>query len=126
MTLALRDAGIDPADVVSVNAHATSTPTGDVAEAAAIRAALGDHALVSAPKSMLGHLLGAAGAVETIATVLSVRDGVVPVTRNLEDLDDGVELDVVSVEPRRLPVPVAVNNAFGFGGHNVALVVRQV
>ena len=126
MTLALRDAGLGPADVVHVNAHATSTPTGDVAEAAAIRAALGDHALVSAPKSMLGHLLGAAGAVETIATVLSVRDGVVPVTRNLEDLDDDVDLDVVSVEPRRLPVPVAVNNAFGFGGHNVALVVRQV
>jgi 3-oxoacyl-[acyl-carrier-protein] synthase II len=124
--LALRDAGLAPADVVHVNAHATSTPTGDVAEAAAIRAALGDHALVSAPKSMLGHLLGAAGAVETIATVLSVRDGVVPVTRNLEDLDDGVELDVVSVEPRRQPVPVAVNNAFGFGGHNVALVVREV
>ncbi|HST66325.1 MAG TPA: beta-ketoacyl-ACP synthase II, partial [Mycobacteriales bacterium] len=97
--LALRDAGVDPADVVHVNAHATSTPTGDVAEAAAIRAALGDRALVSAPKSMLGHLLGAAGAVETIATVLSVRDGVVPVTRNLEDLDDDVELDVVSVEP---------------------------
>ncbi len=126
ITLALRDAGVSPADVVHVNAHATSTPTGDVAEAAAIRAALGDHALVSAPKSMLGHLLGAAGAVETIATVLSVRDGVVPVTRNLEDLDDGVELDVVSVEPRRQPVPVAVNNAFGFGGHNVALVVRKV
>lgn len=126
ITLALRDAGLTPADVVHVNAHATSTPTGDVAEAAAIRAALSDHVLVSAPKSMLGHLLGAAGAVETIATVLSVRDGVVPVTRNLEDLDDGVDLDVVSVEPRRLPVPVAVNNAFGFGGHNVALVVRQV
>jgi 3-oxoacyl-[acyl-carrier-protein] synthase II len=126
IALALRDAGLTAADVVHVNAHATSTPTGDVAEAAAIRAALGDHVLVSAPKSMLGHLLGAAGAVETIATVLSVRDGVIPVTRNLEDLDDGVELDVVSVEPRRLPVPVAVNNAFGFGGHNVALVVRQV
>ena len=126
MTLALRDAGVDPAEVVSVNAHATSTPTGDVAEAIAINAAIGGHALVTAPKSMLGHLLGAAGAVETIATVLSVRDGVVPITRNLEDLDDDVELDVVSVEARRLPVPVAVNNAFGFGGHNVALVVREV
>ena len=126
MTLALRDAGVDPAEVVTVNAHATSTPTGDVAEAIAINAAIGDHALVTAPKSMLGHLLGAAGSVETIATVLSVRDGVVPITRNLDDLDDGVQLDVVSVEPRRLPVPVAVNNAFGFGGHNVALVVRKV
>jgi 3-oxoacyl-[acyl-carrier-protein] synthase II len=126
MTLALRDAAVDPAEVVLVNAHATSTPTGDVAEAVAIGAAIGDNALVTAPKSMLGHLLGAAGAVETIATVLSVWDGVVPITRNLDDLDDGVQLDVVSVEPRRLPVPVAVNNAFGFGGHNVALVVRKV
>jgi 3-oxoacyl-[acyl-carrier-protein] synthase II len=126
ITLALRDAGVEPADVAHVNAHATSTPTGDIAEALAIRAAIGDHALVSAPKSMLGHLLGASGAVETIATVLSVRDGVVPVTRNLEDLDDGVELDVVTVEPRRMPVPVAVNDSFGFGGHNVALVVRKV
>jgi 3-oxoacyl-[acyl-carrier-protein] synthase II len=126
ITLALRDAGVEPADVAHVNAHATSTPTGDLAEALAIRAAIGDHALVSAPKSMLGHLLGASGAVETIATVLSVRDGVVPMTRNLEDLDDGVELDVVTVEPRRMPVPVAVNDSFGFGGHNVALVVRKV
>jgi 3-oxoacyl-[acyl-carrier-protein] synthase II len=126
ITLALRDAGVEPADVAHVNAHATSTPTGDLAEALAIRAAIGDHALVSAPKSMLGHLLGASGAVETIATVLSVRDGVVPMTRNLEDLDDGVELDVVTVEPRRMPIPVAVNDSFGFGGHNVALVVRKV
>ena len=97
-----------------------------MAEAVAIAAAVGDHPLVTAPKSMLGHLLGAAGAVETIATVLSVRDGVVPITRNLDDLDDGVQLDVVSVEPRRQPVPVAINNSFGFGGHNVALVVRKV
>ena len=89
------------------------------------RLAVGEHPLVTAPKSMLGHLLGAAGAVETIATILSVRDGVVPVTRNLEDLDDGVELDVVSVEAARVPVPVAVNDAFGFGGHNVALVVTR-
>ncbi|CAA9253992.1 MAG: 3-oxoacyl-[acyl-carrier-protein] synthase, KASII [uncultured Corynebacteriales bacterium] len=126
ITLAMRDAGVEPADVVHVNAHATSTPSGDVAEAAAIRAAVGDHPLVTAPKSMLGHLLGAAGAVETIATVLSVRDSIVPITRNLEDLDDGVELRVVTVEPKRMPVPVAVNDAFGFGGHNVALVVRKV
>jgi 3-oxoacyl-[acyl-carrier-protein] synthase II len=112
ITLALRDAGVDPADVVHVNAHATSTPSGDVAEALAIRAAVGDHALVSAPKSMLGHLLGAAGAVEAR-------------TRNLDDLDDGVDLEIVSVENRRLPVPVAVNDAFGFGGHNVALVVTR-
>ncbi len=95
ITLALRDADLSAADVVHVNAHATSTPVGDVAEALAIRTAIGDHPLLTAPKSMMGHLLGAAGAVETIATVLSVRDGIVPVTRNLDDLDDGVQLEVV-------------------------------
>jgi 3-oxoacyl-[acyl-carrier-protein] synthase II len=129
MLAALKNAGMNPSDVQYVNAHGTSTPLGDANETAALKAAFGDHAYklaVNSTKSMLGHLLGAAGAVETIATVLSVRDGVVPVTRNLDDLDDGVQLDVVSVEPRRRPVPVAVNNAFGFGGHNVALVVRKV
>jgi 3-oxoacyl-[acyl-carrier-protein] synthase II len=125
ITLAVQDAGLTAADVVHVNAHATSTPVGDVAEAKAVRAAIGDHPLVSAPKSMLGHLLGAAGAVETIATVLSVRDDVIPPTRNLEDLDDNVELDIVRVEPRRIPVPAAVNDAFGFGGHNVAVAVQK-
>jgi 3-oxoacyl-[acyl-carrier-protein] synthase II len=125
ITLALRDAELSREDVTHVNAHATSTPMGDMAEALAVRMAIGDHPIITAPKSMMGHLLGAAGAVETIATVLSVRDDVVPVTRNLDDLDDGVQLDVVSVEPRRLPVPAAVNDAFGFGGHNVAVVVRK-
>ncbi len=125
ITLALRDADLTAADVAHVNAHATSTPVGDVAEALAVRTAIGDHPLITAPKSMLGHLLGAAGAVETIATVLSVRDDVVPATRNLDDLDDGVQLDVARLEPRRLPVPVAVNDAFGFGGHNVAIAVRK-
>ena len=90
ISLALRDGGLDRADVMHVNAHATSTPVGDVAEAKAIRAAIGDHPLITAPKSMLGHLLGAAGAVESIATVLTVRDDVVPLTRNLDDLDDEV------------------------------------
>jgi 3-oxoacyl-[acyl-carrier-protein] synthase II len=125
ITAAVRDAGLTAADIVHVNAHATSTPVGDVAEAKAIRAALGDHPVLSAPKSMLGHLLGAAGAVEAIATVLTVRDGVIPVTRNLDDPDDEVELDVVRMQPRTMPVPAAVNDAFGFGGHNVALVIRS-
>jgi 3-oxoacyl-[acyl-carrier-protein] synthase II len=125
ITLALRDAELDRADVAHVNAHATSTPVGDLAEAKAVRSALGEHPLLTAPKSMIGHLLGAAGAVEAIATVLSVRDDVVPFTRNLDDLDDGVELDVVRVEPRRTAVPAAVNDAFGFGGHNVAVAVRK-
>jgi 3-oxoacyl-[acyl-carrier-protein] synthase II len=122
---AVQDAGLSVTDIVHVNAHATSTPVGDVAEAKAIRAALGDHPILSAPKSMLGHLLGAAGAVEAIATVLTVRDGVIPVTRNLDDPDDEVELDVVRMQPRTMPVPAAVNDAFGFGGHNVAIVIRS-
>jgi 3-oxoacyl-[acyl-carrier-protein] synthase II len=126
ITAAVRDAGLTPADIVHVNAHATSTPVGDVAEAKAIRAAIGDHPVISAPKSMLGHLLGAAGAVEAIATLLSVRDGIIPITRNLDDLDDEVELDVVRVTPRQMQVPAAVTDAFGFGGHNVALVIRRV
>ncbi|MFL6128854.1 MAG: beta-ketoacyl-[acyl-carrier-protein] synthase family protein [Mycobacteriales bacterium] len=125
ISIALRDADLSPGDVAHVNAHATSTPVGDVAEALAIRTSIGDHPLLTAPKSMLGHQLGAAGAVETIATVLTVHNDIVPVTRNLDDLDDDVQLDVVSVEPRRLPVPAAVNDAFGFGGHNVAVVVRK-
>ncbi len=123
--VAVRDAGLTAADIVHVNAHATSTPAGDIAEARAIRAAIGDHPVVTATKSMPGHLLGAAGAVESIATVLSVREGVVPITRNLDDLDDEVELDVVRMSPRRLAMPAAINNSFGFGGHNVALAIRK-
>jgi 3-oxoacyl-[acyl-carrier-protein] synthase II len=125
IVVAVRDAGLTAADIVHVNAHATSTPPGDIAEARAIRAAIGGHPVVTAPKSMLGHLLGAAGAVEAITTVLSVRDGIVPITRNLDDLDDEVELDVVRMSPRRMSVPAAINNAFGFGGHNVALAIRK-
>jgi len=123
---AVRDADLTPADIVHVNAHATATAVGDLAEAKAIRAALGEHPVVTAPKSMLGHLIGAAGAVETIATILAVRDDVIPATRNLDDPDQGVEVDLVRMTPRRMPVPAAVNDAFGFGGHNVAVAVRKV
>lgn len=119
---ALRTAGLDPADVGHVNCHATSTPVGDVAEAAAIRAAIGEHPVLTAPKGALGHLLGAAGAVESIAAMLSVREGIIPPTLNLERLDDGVQLDVVAGEARKVELSAAVNDAFGFGGHNVALV----
>jgi 3-oxoacyl-[acyl-carrier-protein] synthase II len=122
---AVRDGDLARADVVHINAHATSTPVGDVAEARAIYAALGSHPVISAPKSMLGHLLGAAGAVEAIATVLSVRDDIIPITRNLDDPDDEVELDVVRLTPRRMTVTAAINDAFGFGGHNVALAIRK-
>ncbi|MGY1786420.1 beta-ketoacyl-[acyl-carrier-protein] synthase family protein [Geodermatophilus sp. SYSU D00698] len=122
---ALRDAGVDPADVGHVNAHATSTPVGDTAEAAAIRSAVGDHALVTATKSQTGHLLGAAGALESVFTILALREQVVPATANLDDPDDDAAvqaLDIVRREPRQASLTAAVNDSFGFGGHNIALV----
>jgi len=118
---AVRSAGLDPADVGHVNAHATSTVVGDIPEAIAIRAALGDHPVLTGPKGALGHLLGAAGAVEAIATVLTLRHGLVPPTANLERLDPAVGLDVVAGRPRRLETAAAVTDSFGFGGHNIAL-----
>ncbi len=131
MRLAVEAAGATPDDVVHINAHATSTPVGDVAEAEAIRKALGDAAdrlCVSGTKSMTGHLLGAAGAVEAIATILALKDRKAPPTTNLEDPDDDVRLDVVRGEPRALADGelLALNNSFGFGGHNVALAIRSV
>ncbi|MFL6145471.1 MAG: beta-ketoacyl-[acyl-carrier-protein] synthase family protein [Labedaea sp.] len=118
---ALRSGGVDPVDVGHVNCHATATPVGDVAETVAVRKAIGDHPVLTAPKSSFGHLLGAAGAVEAIITVLSIHDGVVPATLNLDDLDPKVLLDVVAGEPRKIELTAAVNDSFGFGGHNVAL-----
>jgi 3-oxoacyl-[acyl-carrier-protein] synthase II len=124
---ALESADLAPSDVTHINAHATSTPAGDVAEAKAIREVFGaaaDSVIVSAPKSTFGHLLGAAGAVEAIATLLSVTQHIVPPTLNLEDKDDEVDLDVVTVDPRPLRAGPAISNAFGFGGHNVVLVIK--
>ncbi|MFD8498110.1 beta-ketoacyl-[acyl-carrier-protein] synthase family protein [Amycolatopsis sp. NPDC059657] len=121
ISAALRTAGLDPKDVGHVNAHATSTPAGDVGETVAIRKAIGEHPLLSAPKGNLGHLLGAAGAVEAIATVLSIKEGVIPATLNLENQDPGVVQEVVSGEPRKVDLKAAVSDSFGFGGHNVAL-----
>jgi 3-oxoacyl-[acyl-carrier-protein] synthase II len=120
---ALRTAGLEPSDVGHVNCHATSTPVGDVAETVAVRKAIGDHPVLTAPKGSLGHLLGAAGAVEAIATILAVREGLVPPTANLHDLDDDVELDIVGGEARKVTLDAAINDSFGFGGHNVALAV---
>jgi len=122
---AVADGGLSPVDIGHVNAHATSTPVGDTAEAAAILAALGGHPVVTSTKSVTGHLLGAAGAVEAIATVLAVRDGVIPPTLNLEDPDDAVTLDVVRVSPRQVALSAALNDSFGFGGHDVALAFRR-
>lgn len=121
---ALRSGDLAPEDVRQVNAHATSTPIGDVAEARALRLALGaaaDGAAVTGTKSMTGHLLGAAGAVEAVVTVLALREGLVPATRNLDALDDEVDLDVVTIDPRRVRGGVALSNSFGFGGHDVCL-----
>jgi 3-oxoacyl-[acyl-carrier-protein] synthase II len=122
---ALADAGLAKTDIRHVNAHATSTPAGDVSEIRVVRAALGDHPVLTSTKSMTGHLLGAAGAVESIATILAIRDGIVPPTINLDDPDDGVDLDVAAHKARQLDIPAALNNSFGFGGHNVALIFTR-
>ncbi|WP_367131087.1 beta-ketoacyl synthase [Saccharothrix sp. HUAS TT1] len=125
ITKAIRTAGVDPADVGHVNCHATSTPVGDVIEPQAVRRAIGEHAVLTAPKGNHGHLLGASGAVEAITTLLSVRDGIVPPTLNLQEQDPRVQLEVVTGEPRKIDLIAAVNNSFGFGGHNVSLVFTQ-
>jgi len=125
---ALADAGLSPGQVVHVNAHATSTPAGDVVEAQAIASALGDAApgvVVSATKSMTGHLLGGAGAVESVAAILALRDRMAPPTVNLEDPDDDAGLTISSspqeLKPRGDEPMAVLNNSFGFGGANVAL-----
>ena len=121
MTRSIELAGLTPGDIDHVNAHATATKVGDVAEARAINRAVGNAAAVYAPKSALGHSVGAAGAVESILTVLALRDGVIPPTLNLQNLDPEVDLDVVAGEPRSGDYRYAISNSFGFGGHNVAL-----
>lgn len=131
MRLALADGGLTGRDVVHVNAHATSTPVGDGVEAKAIRRMLGgdaDHAVVSATKSMTGHLLGGAGALETIFTVLALHHRLAPPTINVTQMDADIEIDLVRDVPRELPTGriAAINNSFGFGGHNVALLVSSV
>ncbi|MET8040294.1 beta-ketoacyl-ACP synthase II [Micromonospora sp. NPDC005215] len=122
---AIADAGVAKRDIVHVNAHATSTPVGDMLEIGGLHKALGDHPVLSATKSMTGHLLGAAGALESIATILAIRDGVVPPTINLDDPEPGLTLDVAAHKARHMEIPAALNNAFGFGGHNVALVFAR-
>ncbi|MFE2432085.1 beta-ketoacyl-[acyl-carrier-protein] synthase family protein [Streptomyces sp. NPDC059373] len=122
---------IKPAEIVHLNAHATSTPQGDVAEVKALRKVLGDdldHVAISATKSMTGHLLGGAGGIETVSTVLALHNRLAPPTINLTDLDDEIEPGLVSPEARPLPEGpvVALNNSFGFGGHNVVLGFRTV
>lgn len=128
MEMALRTAEVDPADVDYLNMHGTSTPLGDVAETKAIKAVFGEHAYdmsLSSTKSMTGHLLGAAGAVEAVASVLAIRNDLVPPTINFETPDPECDLDYTFNEPRERSVNVALSNAFGFGGHNTCLVFRK-
>jgi len=128
MRNALQDAGLNPQDVDYVNAHGTSTPVGDVAETMAIHKAFGSHArylAVSSTKSMTGHLLGAAGGIEAIFSVLSMRDNVLPPTINLDLQDPDCDLDYVPNNAREMTVDVAMSNSFGFGGHNAVVVVQK-
>ena len=128
MRRALRSADLPPEAIGYVNAHGTSTPTGDVSETKAIRLAFGEHAdrlAVSSTKSMIGHLFGAAGAVEGIATVLAVRDGILPPTINQTDPDPACDLDYVPNKARKADVDAAMSNGFGFGGHNAVVVFRR-
>ncbi len=126
MTAAIEDAEIDPGDIDYINAHGTSTPANDSTETAAIKLALGEEAArrvaISSTKSMTGHTLGGAGAVEAVASVLAIRDGIVPPTINLTNPDPECDLDYVPNQARVMEVDTVMSNSFGFGGHNVALI----
>jgi 3-oxoacyl-[acyl-carrier-protein] synthase II len=128
MSAALRDAGINADEVQYINAHGTSTSAGDKAEVAAVKSVFGDHAhklSVSSTKSMTGHLLGAAGAVEAIFCVLALRDQVAPPTINLDEPDEGCDLDFVAHQAKAMPIEIALSNSFGFGGTNGSLLFRR-
>ena len=129
MELAMNDAGINADDIDYVNAHGTSTPAGDVAETNAVKKALGDHAsniVVSSTKSMTGHLLGAAGGIEAVFSVMSVKDQVVPPTINLENPGEGCDLDYAPNAARDLKIDYALSNSFGFGGTNGTLIFKKL
>ena len=128
VTMALDEAGLRPSDVDYVNAHGTATEAGDLAETKALKVALGEHArsvAISSNKSMIGHCLGASGAIEAVATVLTIVNNVVPPTINLTDQDPQCDLDYVPLRARAQQVDVALSNSFGFGGHDVTLVFRR-
>jgi len=128
MKMAIRDAGIDASEVDYINAHGTSTPVGDRSETIAIKRALGDHAskvAVSSTKSMTGHLLGAAGGVEAVICGLTLKNGVIPPTINLEHPDPECDLDYVPNVARQADVKVAMSNSFGFGGHNATIILKK-
>jgi 3-oxoacyl-[acyl-carrier-protein] synthase II len=124
MSLCLKDAGLTPESVSYINAHGTSTPINDPTETAAIKTALGDHAYkiaVSSTKSMTGHLLGGAGGIEGVASALAIHHGIIPPTINLENPEEGCDLDYVAHVSRAADLNVVLSNSFGFGGHNVTL-----
>ncbi len=128
MIKALQDAGIKPEDVDYINAHGTSTPVGDKGESQAIKTAFGEHAYklaVSSTKSMTGHLLGAAGAVEAVICALTIQHGKIAPTINIDEQDPECDLDYVPNTPREAKVNIAVNNSFGFGGHNATIVLKK-
>lgn len=128
MNKALKDAGIEPSDIDYINAHGTSTPVGDKSETTAIKKVFGDHAYklaVSSTKSMTGHLLGAAGGVEAVIVGLTLRNGEIPPTANLDNQDPELDLDYVPNKPRKADVKIALSNSFGFGGHNATIIMRK-
>ncbi|MCC2639351.1 MAG: 3-oxoacyl-ACP synthase [Moraxellaceae bacterium] len=129
MRNALNDAGLNGDEIDYVNAHGTSTPAGDIAESQAIEGVFGPHArrlAISSTKSMVGHLLGAAGAIEAIFSILAIRDGVAPPTINLDNPDPGCTLDYVPHQARSMKIDVALSNSFGFGGTNGSLIFRRI
>ena len=129
MNHALKDAGLNASDVDYINAHGTSTPAGDVAETNAIKLAMGNHSsnvAVSSTKSMTGHLLGAAGGIEAIFSVLAIRDQILPPTINLDNQDPNCDLDYVANTARDAQINVAMSNSFGFGGTNGTLIFKKI
>jgi 3-oxoacyl-[acyl-carrier-protein] synthase II len=129
MTMALKDAGINPEDIDYINTHGTSTPAGDVAETEAVKRAFGDHAYkmaISSTKSMTGHMLGAAGGVEAVISTLILRDQVIPPTINLDNPDPKCDLDYVPNTARDMKMDTVLSNSFGFGGTNGTLVFRKI
>ena len=127
MKIALRQARVDPTEVDHINAHGTATPLGDIAETRAIKQVFGDHApkiAITSTKGAIGHLLGASGGVELIATIMAMQHSVVPPTINLDNPDPACDLDYVPNEARDLKVRVALSNSFGFGGHNATVCIK--
>jgi 3-oxoacyl-[acyl-carrier-protein] synthase II len=130
MNRCLKDAGVNTDDIDYINTHGTSTQLGDLAETGAIKKVFGSYAkeglVVSSTKGATGHMLGASGGVEAIASILAIKNGVVPPTLNLEDPDDGCDLDYCALTPREMNVDIAMSNSFGFGGHNACIMVKKL